>query len=356
MDGLNGGRFTESGNVPSFAESFSSRIVGSRFLEVNRNSAMYGRLPLGGQVAVGRNGQLGPAGGEADSRRSWTSWIPDPRLHGPNWGAEPFASEGISEEQEIEYIDEHGVKRKTMRTASRTMESSGGASTAPGTWRWHEPVTTESQTLHNGLNDEEEWVDLEKENGPGNDFDSDFNGIPPHASGTSPFGRRRPPKPEAEAIPSTRRETFPLRRDRDQEPLSVPPPHMRLQHSQPFVRPLDGLNFDDLGQVYEDITHWRSQLKAINAQIMDAQKQSYDDIAEGRNIRGWLIVGRGLRHIPGVQIIEGRAKEDIRWDVLQNERTLLDKMVFWAVICIIAVLLAAGCESDRINGGYAKTR
>ncbi|KXN88932.1 hypothetical protein AN958_06803 [Leucoagaricus sp. SymC.cos] len=276
VDGLSGGRFTESGTVPSFTESFSSRIVGSRFLEVNRSSTAYGRLPLGGQVSMGKNGQLGVTPMESDSRRSWTSWIPDPRLHGPNWGAEPFNNE------------------------------------AP----------TESHTLHNGYNEDEEWVDLEKENGPGNDFDSDFNGLPPHPAGPSTFGRRRLPKSEAEAVPPT--------------------PHLRLQHAQPFVRPLDGLNFDDLGQVYEDITHWRSQLKAINAQIMDAQRQSYDDIAEGRNIRGWLIIGRGLRHISGVQIIEGRAKEDIRWDVLQNERNLLDKMVLWTVVCIIAVLLGAG--------------
>lgn len=203
-------------------------------------------------------------------------------------------------------------------------------------------MPTESHTLYspgvNGHNDEEEWVDLEKENGPGNDFDSDFNGIPPRVTSPSNFGRR-PPKLELEAIPPMRRETFPLRRD---EVSSAPPPHLRLQHSQPFVRPLDGLNFDDLGQVYEDITHWRSRLKTINNQIIDAQKQSYEDIAEGRNIRGWLIVGRGLRHIPGIQIIEGRAKEDIRWDVLQNERALLDRLVLWAVIGVIGVLLGAG--------------
>lgn len=338
---------TESNNVPSFTESISSRIVGSRFLEVNRNSAAYGRLPLGGRLSVDRNGQLGPTSTEADSRRSWTSWIPDPRLHGPNWGAEPFIGEGIAEEREVEYIDEHGVKRRAAQTMNKIIGGSGEAGAAPPVAnRWPETAATESHTLHNGYTDEEEWVDLEKENGPGNDFDSDFNGLPP---GPSTLGRRRPPKLEAEAAPPTRRETFPLRRDGDQGPEAVTPPHMRLQHSQPFVRPLDGLNFDDLGQVYEDITHWRSQLKAINSQIVDAQKQSYDDIAEGRNIRGWLIVGQGLRHVPGIQIVEGRAKEDIRWDVLQNERTLLDKMVFWTVVCIIGVLLAAGCESDVLQ-------
>ena len=342
VTGLSGGRLTDYGTNGSFGESFSSRIVGSRFLEVNRNSIAYGPLP---QVSMKRNGQLGAGRMDSESRRSWTSWIPDPRLHGPNWGTEPFGDKGILEEQEVEYIDDHGVKRRTIQTTGAIANSRDNDPISSSPWRSHEPAATESRTLHNGYNEDDEWVDLEKENGPGNDFDSDFNGIRPHAVGPSNFGRRRLYKSE-DAILTARRETFPLRRDCDQEPnvIPPPPPHLRLQHAQPFVRPLDGLNFDDLGQVYEDITHWRSQLKEINMQIKDAQQQSYDDIADGRNIRGWLIVGRGLRHLPGVQIIEGRAKEDIRWDVLQNERNLLDKIVLWTVVCIIAVLLGAGCE------------
>jgi hypothetical protein len=341
VDGLNASRTRESNKVPSFTESISSRLVGSRFLEVNRNSAAYGRLIVGGRISVDRNGQLGPSGEEGGSR---TSWIPDPRLYGPNWGAEPFNGEGISELPGAEYVDEHGVKRSANRTNSETLRAFGENTTMSpgGEWRSDAEDPIESETMHNGFSNDEGWVDLEKENGPGRDFDSDFNGLPP-SSGPSKL-RRRPLVPGAEAVPSTRRETFPLRRDRDKGLPPIPPPHLRLQHSQPFVRPLDGLNFNDLGHVYEDIINWRSQLKAINSQILDTQKQSYDDIAEGRNIRGWLIVGRGLRHLPGVQIIEGRAKEDIRWDVLQNERTVLDRMVFWTVVCIIAVLLAVGCK------------
>ena len=44
------------------------------------------------------------------------------------------------------------------------------------------------------------------------------------------------------------------------------------------------------------------------------------------------MVGRGLRFIPGIELVEGRAKEDIRWDVLQNERTTLDTVVLWMVV------------------------
>ena len=176
---------------------------------------------------------------------------------------------------------------------------------------------------------EEEWVDLIKET-PDNDWGSDFNGTPP---------RRRPRG--RESVPSTRRETFPLRaRDEPVDPESLPPPHMRLQPSQPFVRPLDGLNFEDLGEVYNDITMWRSRLKMINQEIAEVQREAYNDIASGQRIKGWLMVGKGLRFIPGVELIEGRAKEDIRWDVLQNERTWLDTAVLIAIVVVISVLLA----------------
>jgi hypothetical protein len=107
---------------------------------------------------------------------------------------------------------------------------------------------------------------------------------------------------------------------------------------------MDGLGYEDLGHVYAEITQWRSRLKIINAEIADTQRDSYNDIASGTGINGWLIIGRGLRFIPGVQIIEGRAKEDIRWDVLQNERSWLDTSVMWAVVAVVTVILAAVCQ------------
>jgi hypothetical protein len=156
----------------------------------------------------------------------------------------------------------------------------------------------------------------------------------------APAARRRPKKESS--VPASQRETFPMRNDHIVDPSSVPPPHLRLQPVQPFVRPLDGLDFEDLGHVYAEITQWRTKLKIINAEIMEAQRECYNDIADGARIKGWLMVGRGLRHIPGAQLIEGRAKEDIRWDVLQNERSFLDTAVLWAVLAVVVVLLAAG--------------
>lgn len=285
LQGVNGGRFTDSGveQYPSLTESINSRVIGSRFLEVNRNSQAFGRLPLGSHVGVERDtGELGPV----SETGSWLPPIPDPRYHGPNY---------LYEE---ERVDEHGVRYDTP------LDGVDGVSTVP---------------------EEEEWVDLIKET-PDNDWRSDYNGTPP---------RRK----KRESVPSTRRETFPLRDKEDDEPDFVPPPHLRLQPSQPFVRPLEGLNFDDLGEVYNDITQWRSRLKMINAEIAEVQRESYNDIASGQRIKGWLMVGKGLRYIHGVELIEGRAKEDIRWDVLQNERSWLDSAVLWAIVVVVTVLL-----------------
>jgi len=296
VQGISGGRFADAGidRHQSLSDSINSRVIGSRFMEVNRNSVAYGRLPLGSHVAVEESGELGPTARHG----SWLPPIPDPRLFGPNYGSSSY---------EDMDVDEHGVVQAI-------------------------PEEEEEE-------EEEEWVDLSTD-GP-DILETDYNGIPPDQAGPSSFRRPRPPKPDTP--PSTRHESFPRRMSYRADPESVPPPHLRLQPSQPFVRPMDGLGYEDLGHVYAEITQWRSRLKIINAEIADTQRDSYNDIASGAGINGWLIVGRGLRFIPGVQIIEGRAKEDIRWDVLQNERSWLDTSVMWAAVAVVTVILAAVC-------------
>lgn len=292
VQGINGGKFADVGvradRHQSLSESITSRVVGSRFMEVNRNSSAYGQLPLGSHVAVEKDGELGPVPGDY-----WAS-IPDPRLHGPNYGLSTY---------EDMPVDEHGVV----------------------------------QTIP----EQDEWIDLSTENP--DEMQSDLNSNSQEQAGPSSFMRRPRPPPKTDMPESVKRESFPRRMGRV-DPDDVPAPHLRLQQAQPFVRPLDGLGFEDLGVVYAEITHWRSRLKAINNEIADRQRDCYNDIATGTGITGWLMVGRGLRFIPGAEIIEGRAKEDIRWDVLQNERSWLDKAVMWSVILAVSVGLAVVCK------------
>ncbi|KAJ7597412.1 hypothetical protein C8J56DRAFT_920009 [Mycena floridula] len=271
VHGVSGGRFSESTyEVPEYPDTVNSQS-GSRFQELTQPSS----LPLGSRFTVDESGRLISTPSES------SSFVPDPKLYGPNHG--PFPTED----------DKSGL----------------------------EPL------------EEEEWVDVDKTP------ESEPNGPPPHSS--SRRAMRQDPSS------STKRETFPFRKKAIVDPDDVvpPPPHLRVQPSQPFVRPLEGMNYDDLGLVYNDITRWRTNLKAINAAITDAQHDAYTDIAEGTRIKGWLMVGRGLHFIPGVQLIEGRAKEDIRWDVLQNERNITADFAFWTIMFLTAVLLAAGLSA-----------
>ena len=140
-------------------------------------------------------------------------------------------------------------------------------------------------------------------------------------------------------------QSFPMRQRNkapggDDEPPAMP--HERLQQQQPFRRPISGLAHTQLGTIYADIRRWRGALKRINREIGDAQERGFQDIAEGRNLKGWILVGRGLRFLRGAQIIEGRTKEDVRWEELQVQGGVWSGVVFWVMVFIIGVLLGVG--------------
>ncbi|KAJ7482288.1 hypothetical protein B0H11DRAFT_2193371 [Mycena galericulata] len=313
VQGVSGGQFgadsaipeeggeAKDGGRPTLAQTISARVVGSRFQEVNRNSAMYGRLPLGSHVRIDQSGELGPTGG-ADEHGYFA--IPDPKKYGPNHAIESSADEtdagGAADQEWVDVFREHHPR------AEESINNGPGPSSPRFRRRQQTTQTTGTSTL-------------------------------PSTTASSPRADH-----EQQPSSSTRRDTFPMRRAPTGVSDTEAPPHMRLQARAPFVRPDDGINFDHLGVVYGDITQWRSRLKAINAEISEAQTAGYEDIGEGVRIKGWVMIGRGLRFIKGMQIIEGMAKEDIRWDVLQNERGALDAVVLWCLLGLAAVLLAAG--------------
>jgi calcium permeable stress-gated cation channel len=305
VEGVSGGTFTGSEHAePSFSDSWNQRVVGSRFQEISRASSIFGRFQLGQRLGLDKEGTLSPT-----TPRSPFS-IPDPSRYGPN---HPVESSGPSEPQ------------------------NEGEKLLPAIPEGNRSTHRSTRT------DEEDWVDLMTErpedampdpNAPQGDYQQDV---------VDEMGvvRRRPLI--WDYPPSDRRDTFPMRSNVDPttgDPR-IPPPHLRLQAQGPFVRPLTGLDHEDLGHVYADISLWRSKLKAINADIQAAQSDGYADIADGARIKGWLIIGRGVRMLPGVQVIEGRAKEDVRWDRLQNETGMTEKVVMWSANLMMGILLAA---------------
>jgi hypothetical protein len=334
--GINGGRFANSSRT-SFTDSVNQRIIGTRFQEGSRLSLAFSRLPIGSLFRTTASGPL-DAVPEPDMEPEPDAEIPDPRTHGPNYVPRPaedttdpatLYSPGsnpthLAPSSDGDWVDVGRVAPIDFRY-SRTPSS--GPSEQPSA-----PSVPSPMVMPHVL--------------PPPPPDTPIQ--PSRASSIFRFGRR--PKIFGPA-PSEHRSTFPLRDRPGAEPAEggsggpaeVVPPHLRVQRAPPFVRPLTGLNHDELGDVYTEIRTWRSRLKTINEDIRLAQEHGYQDIADGTGVKGWLLTGRGLRFLPGIQLIEGRAKEDVRWDILQEGGVdALSPITFWIVIVFIAMTLLIG--------------
>lgn len=352
VEGVSGGQFTdvdadEFGAVhprrrePSLTDSINQRVVGSRFQEVNRDSTAFGRLPIGSQIVLEKNGQMGPAAG----------------------GTGAFTSAGGRLLTESPLPDTAPYHPQATHTSWDTAAFNEGL--PPQQWWMAQQLPPPMDPMEEAADEEtqlsDDWVDVLHED-PEAYANTD---VPPMATTTitAPL-RLRPRPPRAKNVGAATgeqvsRESFPLRsRGEGAETQEQPPPHLRIQPRAPFVRPLSGLDLDGLGQIYNDISVWRAKLKSINGEISEVQRESYADIADGVRVKGWLMVGRGLRYVRGVQLIEGRAKEDIRWDELQCEGGSLRTLSFWVIVLMVGILLGIGrkslccsvCSSGTLRG------
>ncbi|KAF7793418.1 hypothetical protein EIP86_004530 [Pleurotus ostreatoroseus] len=332
IGGMSGGQFADPEGLqsrhrlPSFTDSFNSRIVGSRFQEVNRDSVAYGRLPIGSQVILEKNGQMGPASSPDTSQRDAAS-TPGPGAIGSAsmLGGMPMTDSPLPD------TAPYGPH------AAHSSWDTAAFNDPPAQWWTHQPGDSIQEVPEEAeFALDEDWVDVLTEAPEAIQHGDDYNPDAIHP-------RRRPRPPRSKHIPRVddRRESFPLR-NRGREQAETQPPHLRLQPQGPFFRPLSGLDHEHLTEIYNNISQWRARLKVINNEIADIQRECYNDIADGARIKGWLIVGQGIRFLPGIELIEGRAKEDIRWDELQNEGTFVRSLAFWSIVCTVGLLLGIG--------------
>ncbi|KAG8890809.1 hypothetical protein FRB98_004854 [Tulasnella sp. 332] len=108
----------------------------------------------------------------------------------------------------------------------------------------------------------------------------------------------------------------------------------------PGVQPINGHD-ESLSRAYSSISVARTRLKSLNAEINDTQQETFNNISEGIRIKGWIMYGRGLRYIPGMQMIEGRSKDDVRWNELQAGGGRLSTLAWWVLVSMVGVCLAA---------------
>lgn len=307
VQGISGGQFADvdkdvipAAQSPSLAESINQRVVGSRFQEVNSSSPTINQGALGSQVTMNKSGRL-------EAVRTPDSVSQDNMI----WGSHPHASwdtAGFDDTSPYNNYNPHGSQDPILAGSDED---------------WHDVLQEDPEAFENA----EEYPEDTRR-------------------------RPRPPRKQGVHVP---RESFPLRARVGPSAEELVPLHLRLQPRQPFVRPLSGLNHDQLGAIYADISLWRSKLKIINAEIAEVQSECYKDIADGARIKGWLMIGRGLRFVRGIQLIEGRAKEDIRWDELQSENNSMRTVGFWTAAITIAVMLAIARRSNMRRSSHTCT-
>lgn len=322
MAGVSGSGQMEKDRRPPLTTSIDQRLVGSRFQEMHRESVDAAQA-LGSAVHIDQAGDLRAGHGP-----------PRPRTfsleQGPNHPDQPVPTTATT--TDIDFAS-HSATRDV-----RTPTSAGIS--------W---ADTEHPTSGTAVDSTPERHQHSRWGTWGTLVAST-----PTARGASDADDATVRRRGVDAEPGTGdRDTFPMRPKEEIEVM--PPPHLRLQQQQPFVRPRSGLDHEHLGAIYGDIGVWRSRLKSINADIADAQQEGYNDIAEGnQRVKGWLLVGRGVRFVKGVRMIEGRAKDDIRWDELQRDGGLSSDIIFWIVVFMIALTLGVGgtwishskCTSD----------
>ncbi|KAH7100165.1 hypothetical protein BKA62DRAFT_801451 [Auriculariales sp. MPI-PUGE-AT-0066] len=314
VDGVNGGEL-EKPQRPELGTTISQRTVGSRFHEMHRESADAGQL-LGHAVHVDDAGHL--RAGPGPRQRTFSL------AQGPNHPDQP------------------------VPPSSPHDAGSGEASTSAAA---HDAPADALSWVEAGSSTAPEMVGHHRSPTWGTFAATPTSPSSPNGTvGVSEFGVRT--REEArernrmQEVSTATRSTFPMRPKAapgilDAPDETVPPPHLRIQPHQPFVRPRSGLDHEHLGVIYADIGVWRSRLKNINAEIVEAQQSGYTDIAEGSaRVKGYLLIGRGVRFIRGVRMIEGRSKDDVRWDELQRGGGLKGDISFWLFTALIAFVLA----------------
>lgn len=104
---------------------------------------------------------------------------------------------------------------------------------------------------------------------------------------------------------------------------------------EPTYRPSGRVNAVQLAALYETIRERRSELKKLNAEIGEAQSLALADIADGKGGRGFLLAGRGVGRISGVERILGRTKDDILWRRLFTRDSSDGHTSFYLTFCLI---------------------
>jgi hypothetical protein len=287
------GREDDQEAIPTFTEQVTTRVVGSRFLEVQRSSGMFTDLPVGADLRIGTTGQLEPQAMPvtSDTESSMMGHGSRSRVDLSDYPVDPIPRP-LSQADSIRF--------PTPDEPRHSMSPDRGGNV-------DDPLQPDPPVVP------------PKPRQP--------VGYQPISTGGS---LRRPP---------------PRKRTNPSFAMVSEDPQI-LQGHQPIIRPNSGVSPLDLGSHYQDIKRYRPQLIQLNDDIAEAQSTTYESMARGQGVVGLLVVGSGL-HLPHAIKIVGASRESIKWARLQRPNG--SAFGFWVATFL---LTAAAC----VLGGFVGFR
>ena len=267
---------------PSFTEAMNSRVTGTRFLEVQRNSGMFADLPVGSDLKIGKTGQLEPKA---------MPDTPDTESSLMGHGLRPTPEDPTGRLGGSNPLDQQVSRADSVR------------------------FPTPDQTRPSVSQDR--------------DIGFRERLLPPAP----------PPKPHRPVAyqPLSTGDTF--RRPSGRRPgnpsfVMVSEDQQILEGHQPPIRPHSGVSPLDVGSHYQDIKRFRPILLDLNRETAALQGDTYEDMARGEGIVGFLVVGQNL-HFHRGKLVNGTSREAILWQRLQRPNG--SRFAFWTVTSIITV-------------------
>ncbi|WVO15731.1 hypothetical protein L204_103393 [Cryptococcus depauperatus] len=95
-----------------------------------------------------------------------------------------------------------------------------------------------------------------------------------------------------------------------------------------------------------NVREHHTSLKTLNTDINLLQRQKFEYVVgdgQKEGINGWILIGRGVKWMPGSILIEARTREDILWHNLNKKHSRRSEIAFWVEVVLVGIVLAMIC-------------
>lgn len=102
-----------------------------------------------------------------------------------------------------------------------------------------------------------------------------------------------------------------------------------------------------------DVGAYRTQFKTLNEEISILQQDTFSSISRADPMLGWILVGRGVEHLRGAKVIEGRTRQDILWANLDRpngeKRFIIQVLIIGLIFFLISTFKLLRITEDCLS-------